>query len=160
MGRVRAYTRTCAVIWKMVYYPDRIGYAVCMSESSKVWKVIKRTAASEWQRIENRTQSSVPDCLVLSQNGRVSWVEGKYMPSWPKNLDTSTSLGLDKAQVLYLKRWCRLGGRAWLLARIGDDWLLVHGSQVEHRLTKRVWLQRATKVWEGKLDVKQLEGFL
>lgn len=131
-----------------------------MSEASKLWKVIKRNAKSEWQRIENRTQESVPDCLVLSVDGRVAWVEGKYKVSWPKSKDTSTDVGLDKGQVNFLKRWCRLGGRAWLLLRVGEEWLLVWGLDVEYRLTARMWYSKATKVWAGSIDVEELEKLL
>jgi hypothetical protein len=132
-----------------------------MSESSKLWKVINKTACSEWLRIENRLQKGIPDCLVLSPCGkRVSWVEGKYRASWPSNSHTSTDLGLTNEQVFFLKRWVRKGGRAWLLVRVEDDFFLIHGSLVEKRLTKAAWKARATRVWRGQIDVAELESLL
>ncbi len=131
-----------------------------MSEASKLWKTIKREAESEWQRIENRLETGFPDCLVLSPYGQSALVEGKYKDCWPASKDTATDLGLRKEQVNFLKRWCRLGGKAWLLARIKDEWLLVWGTNVEYRLTRRMWYARAHKIWESKPDIVEMEGII
>ena len=117
-----------------------------MSESRKVWQVLKRTAPGDWYRLEVVNYFGFPDCLY-NINGNVGLVELKWLPSWPSRSGTLTDLGVTPRQAEFMRGWCYQGGRGYILARIDNEWILVWGSDIGN-MTREMWYNNC--VWRGE----------
>lgn len=102
----------------------------------------------ELERIENLVGSGTPDvnyCL----RGREGWIELKWLPRWPKRESTIVRFPkLKLTQVLWLERRRRAEGRAFLLAQVERDVLLLDGrdARLVYDGLDRNGLQRAALV--------------
>ena len=80
----------------------------------------------------------------------LGWLELK-IASRPARATTRVSVDLRPAQALWLRRWRRLGGRAWTLTLLGESLWLLHdgawsadhlGSEPELRLISEAIMVR------------------
>lgn len=106
----------------------------------------QKLPAAHWTPIETgATAAGVPDVNFCFSGGIEGWIEFKKTTGW--------SVGLRPAQVGWLLRRTRLGGRAFVAVRqlrAGQDWLwLLQGS--DSRSLKDGGLKRVTPlgVWSG-----------
>lgn len=131
-----------------------------MSESTKVWQVLKRNVQNFWMRIEVASFAGFPDTIVLAPDGMVFLVELKYLREWPKRATTTTKLNVSGLQKHFMEQWINRGGRAYLIARVGDDWLLLCGDQLGD-FTREEWRSRAIYHTRGEMpDFVLLEKLL
>jgi hypothetical protein len=73
--------------------------------------------------VENGCGIGCPDI-----NLRCGWIELKEMDAWPKR--ETTVLGIPhftQEQRVWLTRRCHAGGRAWVLLKVGHEFLLFDG---------------------------------
>jgi hypothetical protein len=82
------------------------------------------------KRIEDLLDKGTADvvyCTHFDQNerARTGWIELKRLRSWPARPDTLVRLPhYTPHQANFLVRWGRAGAGAFLLARVGNDYLL------------------------------------
>lgn len=117
-----------------------------MSESKLVWKRLKEAKIGFWKRIENSVEEGFPDTLYCIQ-GRTGLAELKYMRHWPKKAETKTTLGVRPIQEFFLRQWKKNGGRGWVIARVGDEWLLIDPDNLGEK-TRAEWIEQAEVVGE------------
>ena len=84
-------------------------------------------------RVENRLEEGTPDVAYSLRfppgpSGRVGtgWLELKYAPAWPVNLDVPLILphNLTDDQCIWAEGWCAAGGQYGLLVQVGRDYFL------------------------------------
>jgi|GEM_PF-2202952 len=82
---------------------------------SQVIKALKRMR-SDPQAVENSANPGCPDVECLR-----GWLELKYLPNWPKQMDTVVRIDhYTQQQRNFLRRRWNAGGGAWLLLRVGS----------------------------------------
>lgn len=97
-------------------------------------------------RVENPAHPGTPDVNYVE-----GWIELKELKKWPARLNTIVRVEhFTPQQRIWLDRRWRTGGAAWLLLKVGQDWLLLTGevaARVLGKSTRGELLQAATKVW-------------
>lgn len=95
------------------------------SETSMRGRVTHALRTLDAIAVENGVLPGTPDVEFIG-----GWVELKSVESWPKRADTPLRLPhFNPEQRAWLRRRCRRGGKAWLLLRVGREWLLFRGDQ-------------------------------
>lgn len=117
-----------------------------MSQESALWKTMHKALATygHLDRVENRVGVGMPDVAYLLRRSPVAqavagWVELKYEPAWPRRAATPVvfkKLTLD--QVTWLEDYATLGGRAYLLAQVGRDYLLLRTGTLRALYERRL----------------------
>jgi hypothetical protein len=81
-------------------------------------------SGAQWQRIEDSLSVGVPD-IYCCISGISSWIEAKYVDpdKLPKRPDTPVRIGLKPEQALWLRNHALAGGHAYVLCKIGREWL-------------------------------------
>lgn len=104
-------------------------------------------------RVEAKMPIGLPDIQGhgTSLEDGIFQIELKAMDQWPL---VTTKLGLRPEQLYYLNKKGRYCQPVYLFAKVGDDFLLVHGSNVGN-WTKREWFSLAKKVWYKQVDWKE-----
>jgi len=97
--------------------------------------------------VENSVYPGTPDVSTIA-----GWLELKHLDAWPVRPTTAVGVKTFTVQQrLFLKRWCRNGGRAWVLLRVGDlEWLLLDGAYAADHLgtaTKSELIKNAARHW-------------
>lgn len=128
-------------------------------ETKKVWAYLSGLGLlGFWQRIEDMYSSGVPDVHYLLPDSKSGWIELKYVPSWPKRPTTETDLGIRTEQALWINKYCRKGGKAFVLVRVENEWLLVPGTQCLDKATRATWYERAGVMrWERRLNPEEFQ---
>jgi len=81
------------------------------------------------------------------------WVECKATNQWPAREATPVKLDHDltQQQRIWLIRWDRVNGRAWVMLNIAGDWLLFDGMTAAKHLgnaTKAELFELALATWD------------
>jgi hypothetical protein len=96
--------------------------------------------------VENAVLPGTPDVEFIG-----GWVELKSADRWPARAETPLRLEhFSPEQRAWLRRRCRRGGNAWLLLRVGTEWLLFPGETAAAILgtaTKAELLAAARRFW-------------
>lgn len=96
-----------------------------MNESS-MWRSVRPVlvdANLDPHRIENAALCGTPDVNYLH-----GWVELKFKKEWPKRKTTPVRIPhFTQQQRNFLMKRHNLGGKAFLLLRVEDEWLLFDG---------------------------------
>jgi hypothetical protein len=130
-----------------------------------LWDSLKRTMGTLWriQRHEDKHSPDVPD-LSYSCRRCSGWLELKVLDKWPASPTAPLDFALSHftlSQRSWLRRHGEMGsGHCYLLAKIGDDFLLVRWSQLQHLgvWTRDEWARGAAGYWESHLDPHDLAG--
>jgi hypothetical protein len=87
--------------------------------------VVEEMVNAHWQRLEDGSSLGIPDINFCWQ-GVECWIEAKQMDleKLPKREATPVRIGLRPEQSLWLEERKRAGGHAYVLAKIGQEWLL------------------------------------
>lgn len=87
-------------------------------------------------RVENTVETGTPDvtyCLRTGLEdgpGRSGWIELKHAHGWPKRPNTTFRFSrYTKEQAEWLHEWHFIGGKACLIAKIGNEYLLIPGDR-------------------------------
>lgn len=98
------------------------------------------------QAIENALFAGVPDVEFIG-----GWIELKALTDWPKRPDTLVRIEhFTMEQRHWLRRRVRRGGKAWLLLRVGKEWLLFPGDKAADiigTLTRAQLVEAALFYW-------------
>lgn len=95
------------------------------SESSMRGRVLHALKPLDAQAIENALFAGCPDVEFIG-----GWIELKSADSWPARAETPLRLShFTMEQRHWLRRRVRRGGKAWLLLRVGKEWLLFPGDR-------------------------------
>ena len=84
---------------------------------------LKQLAADlkgQYMRVTDRFAEGVPDCY-LCIDGKSLWVEVKYARAWPLRAGTRVQVGIQRAQVIWLRQHRSAGGAAYLLVGVGRE---------------------------------------
>lgn len=132
-----------------------------MNEST-FWRKVVRPALLPFgvlHRIENVTETGTPDVtysLRRDRNvgpGRSGWIELKYVPAWPARpggILKFRKFTTDQAD--WLVEWRKVGGRACVLTRVGDDCFLMDGllaRELRDGMTRQEIRERCAVYAEG-----------
>lgn len=135
-----------------------------MSEAGMRSLLIQRMVGLDAVAIESpKTGIGIPDV-----NFKWGWIECKWLKTWPVNAETRPVKfphPLTKHQQLWLWRRERAGGLAMVCAKVSNSWFFWSGAKIKERnlwdnMTKPQMYQEAAKVFEGKLEPKELVNFL
>lgn len=113
------------------------------------WKVIKALLAGfDPVRVENPVCRGTPDV-----NCTLGWIELKYKPREPRNPEAVFKIDhfTPQQRAWLARRWNR-GGPCWVLARIGDTYLIWDGLWAAMNLGKvsyTVLVREALASWKG-----------
>lgn len=125
-----------------------------------LWQTMKNHCPDNivLDRVEAKMPLGLPDvqghgkCL---EDG-IFQIELKAIDQWPL---VTTKLGLRPEQIYYLNKKGKYGQLVYLFAKVGDEFLLVHGSGVGD-LLRRDWYKNATKIWYKQVDWKEFYNLI
>lgn len=95
--------------------------------------------------VENTSGVGTPDVATT-----LGWIELKQLAAWPARPSTNVVLDIHNGQRIWLNHWQSVGGRAWVLARVGREILVWRGpwaAQNLDRQTRDVLLRHAVGHW-------------
>lgn len=105
--------------------------------------------------VENSVQPGTPDVEFIG-----GWIELKSLAEWPKRADTPVVVGhFNQFQRMWLTRRCKRGGRAWLVLRVGTEWLVLDGAVAAATVgtaTRRELIEAAQHHWAKTPTDEQL----
>jgi hypothetical protein len=92
------------------------------------------------------------------------WIECKATEQWPARADTPVRLdhGLSRQQRIWLVKWYRVNGRAFVMLNIAGEWLLFDGIVAASYLggkeggTRQELHEAALKVWDRTPKTEEL----
>lgn len=89
------------------------------------------------------------------------WIECKATERWPAREDTVVKLDheLSQTQRIWILKWSRRGGRAWVMLNIAGEWLLFDGMEArEHlgRATRQQLYRIARSTWNRTPTTEEL----
>ena len=129
---------------------------------TKMWKYLgpKLKSYGHFERIESHeTAIGTPDVSYCIE-GYCNHLELKYT-------ETEKKCILRPSQSAWFRKRCRAKGQPWLLLcaniRKTRGWCLIPGTNVPglvHTRDVKDWLQTGIMVWEDKIMIEQLVGFL
>lgn len=100
------------------------------------------------------THSGFPDVSYAD-----GLLENKYAHRWPARPTTPLKLHIQQGQKPFWKARARVGGRIFVLLKVGREWLLFDGATAAKILgvgTKVDLRMFALKRWEKNLDADEL----
>ncbi len=123
-------------------------------------RVVRALQALDAVSIENGCGVGTPDINFID-----GWMELKSVDCWPAHADTPVKIDhYTPEQQIWLNRRAKMGGRTYLLVKVGADWLLYRGSRNSIFLVGNAcradMLNWACAKWMGGLDDKELLYFL
>jgi hypothetical protein len=123
-------------------------------------RMLEHDSSIHWQRIEDACQAGIPDINFCWQ-GIEFWVEAKQAEESdiPKRNTTLFKLGLQPEQALWLENRRCAGGRAYVLAKVGNRWLLFnsHFRQLRDGMMWSTMLTTSIN-WTGKFVPEHILG--
>jgi hypothetical protein len=109
--------------------------------------------------IENAVDKGTPDINCLA-----GWIELKQLGAWPKRETSVVTIPhFTQEQRIWLTRRCESGGAAWLLLRVGHEWLLFWGHWAAKNInscTRAQLVEGAVAYWPDGLNGAELVRFL
>lgn len=117
-----------------------------------VWRELNKNAPGHYERIETKTPG-ISDVIYTFRDRTTGFIELKNMEEWPKA--APTNFGLRSEQALFLERWTRHGGLGFVFARIGDDYILIHGKdalELYRKVSRDRAIEMAAGFWSGSMD--------
>jgi hypothetical protein len=109
--------------------------------------------------VENSVQPGTPDVNYIG-----GWIELKSLDAWPKKDNTPVVIGhFNTFQRLWLHRRCKKGGKAWLVLRVGNEWLVLDGVRAAAMVgtaTKAELIAASAYYWrKTPTDEELMEAF-
>lgn len=106
--------------------------------------------------VENLVGPGTPDVNFIG-----GWLELKSLDGWPARPETPVKIDcLTPQQRVWLWQRSQAGGHAFLLLKVGNDWLIYHPRVVIVRDFGREWeksrmIDIALATWIGRLDAAE-----
>lgn len=106
------------------------------------------------------THPGTPDVAMAT-----GWIECKATNQWPARETTPVRLDHDltRQQRIWLLKWERVNGRAWVMLNVAGEWLLLEGpSAAEHlgKVTREALCSLAVRHWDRLPKTKELVDLL
>lgn len=126
-----------------------------MSEQTMRKDVVKllKAAGMDAFAVENPCLPGTPDVNYVE-----GWIELKQLDSWPARKDTPVVVEhFTTVQRIWLKRRCDKGGAAFVLLKVGLEWLLFWGRTavwILGEVSQSELRKHAIAVWQGLAQVK------
>ena len=96
-----------------------------MTEQTMRQRVVKALKPLDAWSVENPCRPGTPDVNYIE-----GWIELKWVEKWPVRADTPVRLPhFTPQQKLHLRRRWHLGGNAYLLLQVDQDWFLFNGEE-------------------------------
>ena len=125
------------------------------SESSMRSRVVRALRSLDAMAVENAVQPGTPDIEYIG-----GWIELKSVASWPARPDTPLRVPhFTVIQRLWITVRCKKGGVAWVLLRVGREWLLLPGIVAASMLgssTREQLIDLAHRYWSSTPSDDQL----
>lgn len=91
------------------------------------------------------------------------WIECKATNNWPAREDTPVKLDhpVTPQQRIFMVKWSRVNGRAWIMLNISGEWLLFDGIIGAKHLgtaTRKELYDLALRTWTRTPTTKELMG--
>lgn len=88
-------------------------------------RVVKALKPLDAWSVENPCRPGTPDVNYIE-----GWIELKWVEKWPARSSTPVRLPhFTPQQKLHLRRRWHLGGNAYLLLQVDQDWFLLNGEE-------------------------------
>jgi hypothetical protein len=120
--------------------------------------VIKALRPLNAVSIENGCGTGTPDVNFVE-----GWVELKSVDRWPPRGGPLRVEHFTEYQKVWLLRRRRAGGQAFLLLKVGKDWLLFDGwvaaQELGHRTREELFLL-TIRTWARTIDSEEMIGCL
>jgi hypothetical protein len=97
-------------------------------KEQKAWDTFKTNVNGRinFKRVENQIVDGMSDLVGINRFGVSFWIELKALEGWPKRSGTKPlARAFERGQVSFLKEWKTWKGLAFVLLRVGDEWLLL-----------------------------------
>lgn len=95
-----------------------------MSEKTQRQRVVKALKPFDAWSVENPCRPGTPDVNYIE-----GWIELKWLADWPKRATTTVRIEhFTPQQRVHLARRWEMGGNAYLLLQVAQDWLLFTGD--------------------------------
>ena len=96
-----------------------------MTEQTMRQRVVKALKPLDAWSVENPCRPGTPDVNYIE-----GWMELKWVEKWPKRAATPVRLPhFTPQQKLHLRRRWVMGGNAYLLLQVEQDWYLFNGEE-------------------------------
>lgn len=126
-----------------------------MSEKALSHRVCRAIRTLDPVRVENPAYPGTPDVNYIE-----GWIELKQLNSWPKRKGTVVTLRhFTKQQRAWLRKRCNMGGQAYLLLQVGQEYLLFWGTvaaNIAGLVDQESLRQGAIQSWLGREMDKEL----
>jgi hypothetical protein len=77
-------------------------------------------------RVENVCGNGMSDVVGINKNKVVFWIENKAIAHWPARDGTRPMVdAFEPGQIPFMRQWKHWGGNAFVLLRVGTDFLLL-----------------------------------
>lgn len=117
--------------------------------------VVKALKPLDAMSVENTARPGTPDINFIE-----GWIELKVLDHWPAKTDAVVKVPcFTPQQRVWLRRRVQLGGAAYFLIRIDQDWLLFDGQTAADqigKMNKETMLQECLFCSSNRLDTRQL----
>jgi hypothetical protein len=86
-------------------------------------------AGIDLSRVENMVEAGMPDVNFCVGPGIEGWIELKWCEHVPKRFDTPVfkTGGLRDAQIVWIHKRVKRGGRVFIFCQVGEGLALLHG---------------------------------
>ena len=125
-----------------------------------VWTMMKNNCPANilLDRVEVKMPLGLPDVQGWSKGkyAGIFQIELKSIDQWPL---IPTRLGVRPEQRFYLNKRGNYKQPVFLFARVGNEFLLVHGSNVREQMQEE-WKTNAIKVWYEQVDWKEFYNLI
>ena len=125
-----------------------------------VWTMMKNNCPANilLDRVEVKMPLGLPDVQGCSKGkyAGIFQIELKSIDQWPL---IPTRLGVRPEQRFYLNKRGNYKQPVFLFARVGNEFLLVHGSNVREQMQEE-WKTNAIKVWYEQVDWKEFYNLI
>lgn len=123
-------------------------------------RVIQALKPFDAVSVENPARPGTPDVNIIP-----GWIELKKLVRWPKVKPERNILikHFTPQQRVWLRRRCRMGGSAWLLLQIANEWFLFWGETAAKHVghcTREQLKEHALCYWPAGLNESQLRSAL
>lgn len=96
-----------------------------MTEQTMRQRVVKALKPLDAWSVENPCRPGTPDVNYIE-----GWIELKWCEKWPVRTVTPVRLPhFTPQQKLHLRRRWHMGGNAYLLLQVDQDWFLLNGEE-------------------------------
>jgi hypothetical protein len=100
-----------------------------MGSERSFWRTLQKNGKPYWEaeRVENPVGPGTPDVYyTINSNGKMGWMELKYVVSFPKRLTTPLKIDhFTPQQRAFIRRHGSIGAQVHLFIQVGREYFLL-----------------------------------